>query len=375
MYLLALAGCAPKTTPSPISAPEDPCLLATGPAPPVDTFTVALAEPVEPLPYPGLIRLDCRGEVRPDIATEWSVDSTGHAWTFVLPEGAGAVLAGWNARWPDLQALGVDSARALDEKTLVVKLRGHPDDSLRLFAHPAFSTGSTAPHSSPPVVKFVTSIRGDLRDELDAGADLVVTRDPAVIEYAAQRAEFEIFPLPWSRTYVLAQRAGAPPLETELQDESVRRSLAEDAVRADAWPSQRPFWWDSPCSTMISPQVTIPTAPRVVYLQGDPVARQLAERIVALAPDSSRLTAFGMDSAGLTAARAKGADRAYIFSVPFRPISPCREAARLTRGYSITPLIDTRARAIVRRGSPLLAVEWDGTVRLAPSSNAPEGPP
>ncbi len=302
------------------------------------------------------------------------MDSTGHRWTFVLPQGAGAVLAGWNARWRDLQDLGVDSAVAPDEKTLVVKLRRHPDDSLQLFAHPAFSTGLMAPRSSPPFIEFVSSIRGDLRDELDAGADLVVTRDPAVIEYAAQRAELEIFPLPWNRTYVLAQRAGALPLGTGLHDESVRRSLAEEAVLADARPSQRPFWWDSPCTTMISTHVRVPTAPRLVYLQGDPVARQLAERIVALAPDSSRLTALEMDSAGFAAARAKGADRAYILSVPFRPISPCREAARLTQGYSITPLIDTRARAIVRRGSPPLTVDWDGTVRLPPASNPQESP-
>jgi hypothetical protein len=294
----------------------------------------------------------------------------------VLPQGARAALAGWRARWPDLQDLGVDSALAPDEKTLVVRLRGHPDDSLQLFADPAFSTRSTAPRSAPPVVEFVTTARGDLRDELDAGADLVVTRDPAVIEYAAQNAELEILPLPWSRTYVLTQRTGALPLGTGLHDESVRRSLAEEAVRADARPSGRPFWWDSPCSTMISTHVTFPTVSRVVYLQDDPVARQLAERIVALVPDSSRLTALGMDSTSFATARAKGADRAYIVSVPFRPISPCREAARLTRGYSITPLIDTRARAIVRRGSPPLTVDWDGTVRLAPDSNAAsEGPP
>jgi hypothetical protein len=34
-------------------------------------------------------------------------------------------------------------------------------------------------------------------------------------------------------------------------------------------------------------------------------------------------------------------------------------------GARIQPLIDTRAYAIVRKGSPPLTVEWDGTVRVA----------
>ena len=32
---------------------------------------------------------------------------------------------------------------------------------------------------------------------------------------------------------------------------------------------------------------------------------------------------------------------------------------------SVLPLIDTRPHAVLRRGSPALAVEWDGAVRPA----------
>lgn len=379
----------------------DPCLLATEPAHPLDTLTVVLADSVAASHagrpsndterllfrqlYPGLIRLNCNGEVRPDLAAGWSVDSTGRGWTFELRDGArladgsaltaAILLASWRARWPEVRDVGVDSVTALDQRRLFVTLRDIPDASLQLFAEPVLSaippnhrldlTGRLiVPRAGGGVLEFITSTRGDLRDELDAGADLVVTREPAVIDYAAQRPELQSFPLPWDRIYVLSQHHGAMPLQGDLMSESARRSLAEEAVRADARPSQRPFWGDSPCSTEISKQVTIPTAPRVVYLNEDPVARQLAERIVALAADSSRLAAQGLDAVGFAASRREGMDRAYIVSVPLRTISPCREAARLTGEGWITPLVDTRARAIVRRGSPALTVDWDGVVRL-----------
>ena len=110
-------------------------------------------------------------------------------------------------------------------------------------------------------------------------------------------------------------------------------------------------------------KVTVPTVSRVVYARDDEVARQLAERIIALAPRSA-LTAVGLDPPQFARARHNGEDRAYIVAVPLRPLSPCREAADLTSQGSVVPLIDTRARAIVRRGSPPLTVDWDGTVRV-----------
>jgi hypothetical protein len=45
-------------------------------------------------------------------------------------------------------------------------------------------------------------------------------------------------------------------------------------------------------------------------------------------------------------------------------LAPCRDSLDWPPGALVTPLIDVRARAIVRRGSPPLWVDWLGTVRI-----------
>jgi hypothetical protein len=102
----------------------------------------------------------------------------------------------------------------------------------------------------------------------------------------------------------------------------------------------------------------------VVYPQGDPVARALAERMVALAGTSPRLRTMGLEPAALEASLQSGTEQAYIWAVPRQTLDPCRELSGLVRGMRVQPLIDTRARAIVRRGAPPLEIDWDGTVRV-----------
>jgi hypothetical protein len=41
---------------------------------------------------------------------------------------------------------------------------------------------------------------------------------------------------------------------------------------------------------------------------------------------------------------------------------PCRERAGWPPGATAVPLVETRPHAILRRGIPPLAVEWDGAV-------------
>ncbi|HEX6433331.1 MAG TPA: hypothetical protein VFZ87_03785, partial [Gemmatimonadales bacterium] len=81
--LVALAGCAPKSTPSPILPPAaDPCLLGSPSAEPLDTFTIALTEPLdlnharptndsERLAFRNLradlVTVDCQGNLRPGV--------------------------------------------------------------------------------------------------------------------------------------------------------------------------------------------------------------------------------------------------------------------------------------------------------------------
>jgi hypothetical protein len=207
---------------------------------------------------------------------------------------------------------------------------------------------------------------GDPRDALDRGIDLAVTRDPAIVEYVAGRPEFEIFPLPWSMTYVLLQPSGAQTLR--VAGDSVRRSLAQDAVHAEARPAEPPFWWDSlsACAAVADSGERYLTASRIVYSRDDEVAQGLAERLVALAGTGSSLRAAALDPAELAAALRDQTERAFVIAMQRESLAPCHDASAWPSGASIQPLIDTRARAIVRRGSPALTVDWDGTVRVLP---------
>lgn len=370
-------------------------------AEPSDTFTVALLDPVDlahaPVPtndserllfrqlFETLIRVDCRGELRPGLATAWSPDSTGRIWTFTLRDGAGfldgspvtadRLITSWRSREGMVRALGVDSAVPLDERRLAVTLRDVRDSAPMIFAEPALAASQPVDsaflasvriplNGKQPVLQFVMSRAGDPRDALDGGADLVVTRDPALVDYVSARKEFETFPLPWDRTYVLFQRVGTEPIDAPIAGDSDRRSLAADAVSAEARPAESPFWWNSPCTINPSMPVQWPTSPRIVYRHGDEVARQLAERIIALAHGGVQLRAVALDSAEFAAALRKGGDRGYIVALPRQALAPCRQSTDLTAATTIQPLIDTRSRAILRRGSPELTVDWDGTVRV-----------
>ncbi|MEO8089534.1 MAG: hypothetical protein ABI703_04485, partial [Gemmatimonadales bacterium] len=228
---------------------------------------MALADPIDPAHAPiptndserllfrqqseTLVRLDCRREVRSGLASEWTSDPTGRRWTFTLRQGvqspdlvpltAASVLSNWNDRGGVVKGLGIDSAVALEDGRLRVTLRGNPDSAPQLFADPALAVPtsvdavaeSTTKNRGVPIVDFQVAPTVDPRDALDRGADLVVTRDPAVVEYVANRAEFTTFPLPWSRTYVLLQPAGVHPIWVSGVD-SVVRSLARDVAQADA---------------------------------------------------------------------------------------------------------------------------------------------
>lgn len=235
----------------------------------------------------------------------------------------------------------------------------------------AGSVGSIAipAHGNLPVINLQFSFTGDPRDALDRGVDLVITRDLALIDYAAGRPEFATFALPWSRTYLLLQPLGAAPIEGTIASDSVRRSLARDAVRAEARAAEPPFWWDDLASCSRAASGTAPqVSSRIVYRQGDEVARGLAERIVALTHSAPQLRAAALRDSELVTAIRDGSERGYIVPVPRQTLAPCRDSAAWSMSMGIQPLIDTRARAIVRRGSGAFTVDWDGTVRVTDPS-------
>jgi hypothetical protein len=396
-------GCRPKP-PFPAIAPQsDGCRLDGGSTEVVDTLIVALPDSVNPAHATNptndserllfrefsetLIRLDCQGQVWPALAIAWSSDTSGRVWTFTLRDDSG-IAAGspaaervaleWQTRSAALQAVGIDSAIALDRQHLAVTVQGREDSVPRLFADPSLALDRTdAPPGSltrvvtmrngkPPMLDFRVIPESDPRDALDRGADLLVTRDPSLVEYAASRPELAAYPLPWSRTYLLLQPRGAEPIGETVATDSVRRSLARDAVRAEARAAEPPFWWDSLASCpRAASGAGAQSSPRIVYPRGDEVARGLAERIVALTHGGAQLRAAPLRESDMDATIRAGTERAYIVPASRQSLAPCRDSAAWPTGVSIQPLIDTRARAILRRGSAALTVDWDGTVRLA----------
>jgi hypothetical protein len=399
LLLLALAACAPRSTSSPTSPQSrDPCLLAADSAGRLDTFRIALPDSVDPAHAPvptndserllfrqlyrNLVRIDCQGRVRPDLAEAWSFDSAARSWTFTLRDATDSsdgspllathVLASWRNHPRLLAALGIDSAVAANARTLVVGIRSGQSEP-KLFAQPALSATLSPALSlaasgqfvrpsvgAPTVLDFLT-VHGDLRDALDSGVDLLVTRDADLAEYASRKPDLQTFPLPWSWTYILVQPPGADSLQGFEATDSLRESLARDAVRADARPAKTA---PSSCSSAAAPARSDHLS-RVVYQAQDVVARGLAERLVALNGNDPELRVEALPDSAFTASLRAGRERAYILALPISLEDICSTALPFSQQALVHPLIDTRARAIVRRGSPALTVEWDGTLRLA----------
>ncbi|HET9465397.1 MAG TPA: hypothetical protein VFO71_07705 [Gemmatimonadales bacterium] len=408
---LLVLGCAPKPAQSPVIPEHDACRLADQPPGAPDTISVALLEPVDPdnaaSPandserllfrnlYDNLVHLDCQHEVRPGLAGLWTPAPGGNGWVLTLREGAelpsgiamsaadvrGKIKALATSDRATLRALGIDSALALDAKRVQIVLReGAGDSAPRLLADPALAMTESVPpalgseagtiaisrRGNLPVIDFRFLLQRDPRDALDRDIDLVVTRDPLLVEYASSRSDFRVHPLPWSRTYALLEPENqAGGLAGSLDLTEIKSSLAKDVVRAGARAAEPPDWWSAlgACPAG-SPRPTASPSSRVAYHQDDDVARALAERAVALAPTSAGLRAVGLDAEAFAAAVRDGADRGYIVGLPRESLAPCRDRPLWPEGARLVPLIDTRGWAIVRKGAPPLTVEWDGTVRV-----------
>jgi len=225
-----------------------------------------------------------------------------------------------------------------------------------------------------PPIRFLVAPDGDPRDLLDQGVDLLLTRDAAALGYAATMAQLQSLPLPWQHTHVLMTpgRARSSPALSEEQ----RQALAADAVRGEARGAHAPFWWETVPDCELSPAPRgnrPPPTPRIVYDAGDRAARDLAERLVGLGRFQR---AAGLRGAALALARRQGADAGYVVALETQPIDPCRDLQVLSEGSrwldpgTIVPLIETRLRAIVRRGRSGVTTEWDGGIVIAGTSAA-----
>ena len=254
-------------------------------------------------------------------------------------------------------------------------------------------------------VRFLVAPGMDPRDQLDEKVDLLVSRDPSVLAYAVTLPDVISVPLPWLRTHALLSPARGPVRQgTRVRSglaPATRQVLAIDAVRGEARGAEGPFLWESPTACA----VPLPTArapagrreggvgARVVFRVSDPVAGDLAERLVGLTAfddarttglletlfptGAARLISAGLDDAAFEEALASGRDRGYLVGFDRRPFDPCQQLWALVRGAgwlartddtlvaAVVALVDTRARAVIRRGRAGLTVDGDGVLVLA----------
>jgi hypothetical protein len=379
--------------------------------------------------YETLVRADCAGRVVPGLAQSWRLDSDGRTWIVTLrndarfSDGTAVTSADVRASWlhdrggddlhRNVRRL-VETVVAIDDVTLAIRTRNRRVDMPLALTHTDLSVAKIADDSqwplgtraarvvqerptrpgiastsillardNLPAIRFLIA-RGDPRDLLDDGVDLLLTRDAAALDYAATLPHVESVPLAWQRTYVLLtphrSRAAALPGDA-------RQRLADDAVRGEARGAQEPFWWQTSadCAASVgAPSRPQPAPlPRIAYDADDPVARDLAERFVGLAraagADAQAVLAVerarGLTGAPLAAALRRGADAGYIVSLDKRPEDPCRELEALMETApwldtnTVLPLVETRLRAVVRRGMAGVRADWDGGLLItAPKS-------
>ncbi len=428
----------------PAAADPDDCSIipASGDA----IATVGVSDPIDPRHaprptndgerllfrqlYETLVNVDCAGRVRPALAGSWHLDANERTWIVTLrddsrfadgsPLTADDVRASLSGDGNRNQLHPVEAIVTIDDRTLAIALTPGRSD-VRVLAHPdlaiskpvadsAWPLGTRASRIAPtgdeklrrptvltitrdalPSLRFIVS-PGDPRDLLDGGADLMLTRDAAALDYARTLPHFQTIALAWQRTHVLLtpDRALAPATLTA----EARQTLANDAVRGEARGAREPFWWHTigGCDVLPPPpRGRTSPAPRIVYGAGDQASRDLSERLVALAraqdsaaatalgalvPDRTRTheRAVGMTGTALAQALRLGADAGYVMSIDSRPVDPCRDlrwllgVAPWLDPDSIVPLIETRLQAVVRRGRSGISVEWDGGLVIAGAS-------
>jgi hypothetical protein len=142
----------------------------------------------------------------------------------------------------------------------------------------------------------------------------------------------------------------------------------DQAVRGEARrPQGGGFWWEELRACGPAPAGT-PTAStgarRIAYVRGDAAARDLAGRIAALGGG----TAAGLGPTEFSRSLTGGAGAGYVLALPRTVPEACRAARDLLPPWpaAVAPLVETRARAVVRRGMSRWAVDADGTLHFVP---------
>ncbi len=359
--------------------------------------------------YETLTDIDCDGEVVGGLARSWETNADSADWLITLRSGiaysdgtplsAQLIIDGWTDRGvvgPD--AFDAPLAMALDRRTIHIIADSAIDLPLYL-SDPRFSVTRAAPNTSAPVgtsgytVGATSSQRieltsggsapidtivyrlfpgNDLRDLLDEHIDVISTDRPDVIGYADQLNDYVKRPLPWNRSYILFSGAGPEASSENLADQSYiafLEELALNAVRGDARAHQRPQWWTERQCDTFSPGYR-PTIKTIGYPQGDPIAKDIAERLTFLANSSETLPDRLSHLSGVTAqpidkdqftTYAEQEDAALVFGVNRFSRNACSELrAGVARPLAATPLVDTHETVIGKRNTAPMVVTGDG---------------
>lgn len=435
--LLSTSGCRPPTAdPDPLPA-SDACIVVDDTARARITIGIAGAVTPPSMPQRGdlagaqlfdtLVRLDCTGSVIPGLADAWSTDDS-VTWRFTIARDAtfsdgaavtaSSVVESWAARqvqFASVTAIGSE-LRAVLRSAAGAALFARPDLAITRPADGRPGAGgwpagtgayrldtigasmlrllARRPGPAAPDTIDVRYFRGDPRNALDAGVDVIVTGDAAALSYAHARPGYRTTPLPWKSTYVLATHstrgtaggAGSgersdvePPGADDLA------GLARDAAPGVSRRAMSPFWWQE-CVLPAPAPGRSSTDGLILYEQGDDVARRLAERVTALAWPRADAPAWlraalGTYSAPPVSQAVSRADlvdavrtRAglVVASLPRSPHDGCAaitadshiEALLSFPGRHITPLVDTREHLIHRSGVGRVRVDADGTIRF-----------
>jgi hypothetical protein len=128
---------------------------------------------------------------------------------------------------------------------------------------------------TPAVVVLVPPNGSDLRDALEGRLqhmggpqpDVVISRDPDLLDFARRKAVYVVQSLPWSTTYVLVT-AGLHTTPNRPSD-AEREAIARNAVTADTRGAMGPFGWltEPGCAYLLFNPPGAPL-PNVVYLTG-----------------------------------------------------------------------------------------------------------
>lgn len=368
-----------------------------------------------------LIRLDCRGDPVAGLADSWSVDATGLIWTFTLRSNARfsdgtLVTAGDVTRsfaevstprpWGDdagmlVEWAGIRSARLRGDSVIMLEFIDRTRLVPSVLAHPALvtvkPTAGEAIGSGPFSVSAaaggrvrmvaegglgisLTMVEGDTRDALDAGIDLVVTRDPRALAYAAGLEEYRTLPMPWQDVYTLLQPMSDDPPDLAANAFRLEEIVQVSARTASSDPSGQWWWSLGQCRLPDYDLAEVGRAPRLVYDATDVVARNVAERLAALEQGGGQLVAEGLSGEAFWRAVHEGGDWGYIVRLPLAPVAPCLVAEQVLRYIpwfpirlddtrrALTPLVETRSHALARaaRVAGRVETDWNGALVVVP---------